>query len=103
MIQLKPGVRIQGVRNEVLLGINIASSVFQSFGHDCILTSVIDGTHSRGSLHYSGGAFDLRRRHIQEDDIQPLFISLKEALGADFDVILEGTHFHIEYQPKEPY
>ena len=64
------------------------------FPLDTFITSIREGNHSPGSLHYRGDAFDIRNNSS---------IKLKElrhAAGADFDVIQEGDHIHIEYDPK---
>ena len=100
MLRIKQGVSILGLKPEALLGIVICSQVFKAFELDCILTSVVDSKHGRGSLHYVGFAFDLRSKHVPSGDLSSITVSLKRALGKEFDVILEGNHFHIEYQPK---
>lgn len=97
-MRLKPGVKIQGLRPEALLGIIIARDVFSSFGADLIVTSVCEGAHSLTSLHYSGCAFDCRIHEL--DDPQEVRDTLAGSLGSDFDVLLEGTHIHVEYQPR---
>lgn len=103
MLKLKPGTRILGIKPETVLAIAVAQSVFDSKGYDCTITSGVDGRHSRGSRHYSGYAFDLRTRHLPDTDAkQRIHLLLKQALGADFDVILEPTHIHVEYDPKTP-
>ena len=101
MIKLKPGVSIIGVKPETVLGIAVAGSVFNAFGYDLIVTSVTEGRHGNGSLHFPGFAFDCRRRHIQSKDVGSISASLKEALGPEFDVVLESDHWHIEFQPKK--
>lgn len=75
----------------------IAHELYRERAETLTITSLVDGTHSRGSLHYVGAAADLRlpRRHV------PLIArELGKRLGRDYDVVLEKTHIHIEYQPK---
>ena len=103
MLKIKPGVRILGLRPELLLGVMIVSSTMQKYGVDCVITSIMDGKHSRGSFHYSGAACDFRTRNVPAHMLQIIFKKLKENLGKDFDFILERDHFHLEYQPKLPY
>lgn len=99
---LKPGVRILGLRPELILGITIAQEVYRQHSIEFVITSVMEGTHTRASIHYAGGAADLRRP--PSDDVANLLINdLKLALGEDFDVILEGDHIHMEFQPKAAY
>lgn len=102
MILIKPGVRVSGLRPELLLAIQIAHSVFNAYSErDMRITSVVDGKHSVGSLHYVGHAVDLG---ISGLTVKPatLKAEIAEALGADYDVVLETDHLHIEFQPKEP-
>ena len=107
MLKLKSGVRVLGVRSELVIAIHIASAVCEYVGVDCTITAVIDGTHKRASEHYSGCAFDLRRPDWPDFNdtakAQAVADELKQALGDDYDVILEKDHIHIEFQPKTAY
>ena len=86
-----------------------ADKVWQElFGHEALLTSAMDSTHSDESLHYQGLAWDLRIRR-KNDINQKVFIMsdlieakdmLKEILGKEYDVVIESTHIHIEFDPK---
>jgi len=71
------------------------ASLIESNGHDTFITSLRDGNHSSGSLHYDGLAFDLKHYSVTT------IANIKLALGSDFDVIDESNHIHIEYDPKE--
>ncbi len=73
--------------------------VFSVLKEDVFVTSMRDSTHSAGSFHHIGNAFDIRYMayHHNRDK---LVDSLKEALGPDYDVIGESNHIHIEYDPK---
>jgi hypothetical protein len=50
-----------------------------------------------GSLHYRGFAVDLR---LPTDNKEEIRAELAASLGAEYDVILEIDHIHIEYDPK---
>lgn len=102
-MDIKPGVRINGIKPEMLLGVIVANSIFEKHGKEFTLTSVVDSKHSRGSKHYSGNAIDARTRHLSTVEADRLTIAINTALGADFDVVLESTHLHLEYHPKDPY
>ena len=102
-MRLKPGVRVLGIRPELVLVLVAAEPLFSKKGVDLVLTSVIDGKHSRGSLHYAGAAVDLRSRELTSEEKEEIKVQLALALGADYDVVLERNHFHIEFQPKAPY
>ena len=102
-IKIKAGVRVFGLRPELLLAIQIAHSVFQDHAElEMRITSVIDGKHSVGSLHYAGQAVDISIAGLNTD-FGTIKAAIAEALGADYDVVLETDHLHIEFQPKQPY
>lgn len=62
------------------------------------ITSGNDGKHSKDSLHYKDRAIDIRIFDMKYPNRNWLMI--RKQLGKDYDVILEKTHIHIEYQPK---
>lgn len=95
------GARIRGLRSEILFAICVVDEIFAQYGVEAVITSGIDGKHSRGSIHYSGGAVDLRSRDFADGDAERAVAKVKDALGPDFDVILEHNHIHMEYQPHE--
>lgn len=99
-LSLKRGVRARGLRPEALLGIVIVAGVYEAHGVPCVVTSITDGTHSRASLHYQGAAFDVRTHTVPPDLLGQVADACRGALGIDYDVVLEPTHMHVEYQPK---
>ena len=102
-MRLKRGVRVLGIRPELVLALVAAEPIFAKKGVELVVTSVIDGRHSVGSLHYTGAAIDLRSRDLTDKDKEEVKVQLVHALGMDYDVLLESNHFHIEFQPKAPY
>lgn len=100
MLSLKPGVRINGLKPEILLAVQIVHSVFVANKKNCVITSCVDGQHSRGSKHYSGNAIDIRTRHLLPTEREAIEADCRESLGADYDFIFEGDHFHCEFDPK---
>lgn len=98
-MKLKKNVKVQGITNEILLAIVVAQSIYRAHGEELVITSLLDGRHSRNSLHYSGAAVDLRTRDLAVPGAM-VGADLKDALGADYDVVVEATHIHVEYQPK---
>lgn len=98
IVSIKPGVRVRGLSNEILLALLIAESVYRETEPSMTITSLSDGRHSIGSLHHSGDAVDLRLP--MPVTCGQIVSQLKTALGADYDVILEPDHIHIEYDPK---
>lgn len=96
-VALKRSVRVAGMRPETVLAIQVAEGIWASQGADLVVTSITDGKHSKTSLHHSGAACDLR---IWDIDAQKARDELQEALGVDYDVVLEEDHIHCEFQPK---
>jgi hypothetical protein len=101
MLSLKDGVKVTGIKPELLLAINVVDSVFHRLGiTECTITSIVDGVHKRTSLHSMGLAFDLRTRHLKPEVASNVRDYIAAALGKDYDVILEPDHIHCEYDPK---
>lgn len=65
-----------------------------------VITSGRDGKHKTGSLHYEGKAKDFRTNYLSPIAQAALRNRVKALLGKDYDVVLEPTHLHIEYDPK---
>ena len=109
MQRLKEGVRLLGISPVMCMAHSIVASVFDHFGYECVVTSGIEGTHSWSSEHYKGDALDYRSKHITHQVDKGLILdTLREALGQDFDILIEsvGTaneHYHVEYDPKKYY
>lgn len=99
-LSIKPGVRITGIRQETAVALQIIEGAFRDAGYDCTLTCCTDGKHSIGSLHYVGCALDLRISTIPVEKRELLRKEMAGRLGNEFDVVLEGDHFHVEFQPK---
>ncbi len=100
---IKSGVKAAGLQPEILLAIVEAREVFRDLGADLIITSLTEGKHMPGSLHYEGLAVDLRTRHLALSDRALAANRLRMNLGPDYDVILETDppHIHVEFDPKE--
>jgi len=99
-MMFKDGVEIAGLRAEALVGLVTCNEIYRQHGYSCVVTSITDGRHSRGSLHYVGLAFDLRTRHIPPSSQILVKKDIQDALTHEFDVVLEKDHLHIEFQPK---
>lgn len=101
MLFLKAGVKVAGMRPEILLAAVAVERVYEKAGFDCTVTACVDGQHMAGSLHYKGAAIDLRTRHVPHAiELKQIVDRIKECLGADFDVVVEMDHLHIEFDPK---
>lgn len=69
------------------------AKLYYQRGEDLFVTSIRDSTHSAGSYHTTGRAWDQRSGKVS-------LVEHAKALGPDFDVIDESNHRHIEYDPK---
>jgi len=65
-----------------------------------VVTSAHDGQHSEGSLHDDGLAIDLRVWGFSEAEAKRVTVEIQERLGQRWDVVYEGTHIHVEYDPS---
>ncbi len=101
MLIFKPGVKFTGLSAQISVAIYTAERIWERAGYDLTVTCISDGKHKAGSLHYVGHAVDLRSRDIRDADLDQLITALRAALGYEFDVVVERTHIHVEWQPKE--
>lgn len=97
---LKPGVKIEGARPELIIGLMVADTVYARYNTELVVTSIMEGRHMTNSKHYDGLAADLRIKNVLAVRHMELLGALKNSLGWDFDVVLESDHIHIEYDPK---
>lgn len=102
MLRLKRGVRLRDLSPQMVLAALIVASCYDPA--DCTITSANDSKHSTKSWHYKGFALDFRTKDYVEDKVA-LTQKIAEALGPEFDVILEALgqdneHLHVEYDPK---
>lgn len=109
-VAFKDSVEVGQPTKELLSALVITAYIFHIAGYPFTVTSMQDGKHGANSLHYREGrcrAFDVRTRteapdYLQwSDDVKnQLKVLVKSALGADYDVVVESTHIHVEYDPK---
>lgn len=100
---IKSGVDLRGLAPQMVLAYVIALDVYrEKVGTVCVITSASDGKHGPNSLHYKGKALDFRTNNLRGPQVHPIYLALKEALGAQFDVVLEDDHIHCEFDPKDP-
>ena len=100
-LTLKRGVSLLGTRPEMCMAAVVVASVYSTYNNaECVITSACEGKHGRNSLHYVGLALDFRIKNIPIGWHDRLRQSVQDALGPDFDVVLEKTHLHVEFQPE---
>ncbi len=95
--------RIHGLRPEMVVALIITKDAFMGRGANCVITSGIEGRHGRGSLHLVGAALDFRTGSMSREQVSEIAVEIRDGLGVDFDVVVESSHLHIEFQPKQGY
>ena len=101
-MKIKANVNLVGATFEIGYACGVAAVLYRErFGKELVVTSVKDGQHMTGSLHYVGRAADLRTHDIGTND-QATFkqMLINELNPHGFDVVLESDHIHIEFDPK---
>jgi len=101
-MQIKDSATIAGLHIKMRPALIAAEKVWKRLGRNegVTITSGLDGTHSAGSLHYYGYAVDLRTFYFDAEECNRAVAQLKVELGAGYDVVLENTHIHVEYDPQ---
>jgi len=82
------------------LAIMAVHQAFSDHGYDCVITSMMDGTHSRNSLHYAGNAVDFRTRNVDSESLTSIVNQVRKSLNENYDVVHHDTHLHVEFQPR---
>ena len=105
-MKIKPGVKVLGLRPELLLAVIAAERIWAHYNAEVVITSGTehDGGHRHKSAHWSGRAVDLRVKNLAHANRPRAAELLAEALGLDYDVLHEGIdepweHVHVEYDP----
>ena len=74
-----------------------ADKVWKKHGRELVITCTGGGVHSPGSLHYYGYAIDLRTNYFGTEQVKEVARDLISELPDGFQVIVERTHIHVEY------
>ena len=96
-MRLKEGVDLTDVSWRMFHAALVAETVYRKFGAEAVITSGREGKHRQGSLHYKGLALDFRTSNVRHPI--EVIAALKQALGPDYDAVLEPDHVHVEYDP----
>jgi hypothetical protein len=101
MIEIKPGVQLWALRPQMLIALHVLECLFEKQGKPCVITAGNDGKHKDFSFHYSGNALDIRTNNLASAAVATgIAVEAQAALGADFYVLYEGDHIHVQYKPK---
>ena len=99
MYRFKRGIKIKGVQPEMVAAWPTVAMVYAEFGAECVITSVCDGEH-KTIVHSLGFATDFRIRNVRIGWHEKLRQRIADCLGDEFDVVLEKTHIHCEFDPR---
>jgi len=96
------GVLLAGLKPQMRQALLAAARVMKKYKKELVITCGLDGVHSAGSLHYYGYAIDIRCNYLKDEGQKSgAAILIRNMLPDDYDVIYEGSHIHIEYDPKD--
>lgn len=103
---LKSGVDLRGLAPQMALAYTIAADLYRTVRVPCVITCGVNGQHKVGSLHPLGRAVDLRTKTVPRHLLPLLIARLRDALGDQFDVVLEdlggpNEHVHVEFDPRD--
>lgn len=101
MPRFKAGVVTWKLHHEVERAIPLLDEIsMRIIKRPIVITSAREGTHSERSLHYKGQAIDLRTHDLSANQIALLVKAFRNALPAGWDIVVEATHLHCEWDPK---
>jgi hypothetical protein len=89
-----------GVKPKALIIAAAAANVAETLKLTTVITSGSEGKHMRGSKHYSYAALDFRTRDWSHSTKQAFMTGIQSRLGPKYQLVLEKTHLHIEFDPR---
>lgn len=104
-MKLKAGASLENVSWRMFYAAIVWDGIAREYGTEGVITSAADGTHSApNTKHYAENnasglveAIDVRTWGIPKEEAAA---KARKKLGPDYDVVIESTHIHIEYDPK---
>ena len=100
-MKIKEGVKIEGLHIKMRPVLIACERIWKENGQELVVTSGLNGIHSAGSLHYYGRAVDLRTRYFDSRErIDRIAEMVRTELGQDYDVVVENSHIHAEWDKK---
>ena len=103
-LRFKDGTVVKQLDPALLPGlVQLAMFVEDELGVDELwITSVNDGQHKSGSLHYTGRAVDIRCKYFSGDQVERVVTRFKALYDRDYDLLWEGRgtdneHLHLEF------
>jgi len=95
--------KVKGMQPEILLAIIIADQLMgKMYERNLTLTSITDGHEDKPkSLHNPGYAFDMRTWSMNGAEKAKFGKELSQLLGDEYDIVVEGNHIHVEFDPPK--
>jgi hypothetical protein len=97
MLRFAAGLYCHLFRMEIALVLHHASTWAAVSGVAVDVNSLADKSHSAGSLHYWDLAVDLDTAGDRAAHLAQLHGYLARVLAPSYDVVLEATHVHVEW------
>ena len=101
-IEIKEGVLFKQLNLHFVAFIEVVIHAWDLFAPSVIpvITSANDGKHMDGSFHYKNLAWDLRTKNLAAGKVEEIAHMLRVNLGSDWDIVVESTHLHCEYDRR---
>jgi hypothetical protein len=109
MLNLKTkdkSVNLEGLHTAFEKVAPIIRTAYAMYGAEAVITSAVDGVHSKQTAHDKGLAIDLRTRNLPDTVDRYEFavrmgFAIEHQLGEEWYIVLEHTppHIHLEYAP----
>jgi len=97
-----PYVRIDSLNEQTVTVLRVANEFSQRWSLTVDVNAVDNGRHSAGTLHGASLAWDLDVRGEDEEDLRRLATWLGAYLSPTYEVVLEATHVHVEFDSHRP-
>ena len=94
---IKPGVKVNGLRPEMIIVLMVATRIWAELGQTLVLTEGTGSKHSATSRHYIGMAVDLRTNFFTDIDKKIAFDKLTSHLDKEYKVVFHKTHIHVHF------
>lgn len=102
-MRFKPKVDARFLRQEIVKYLFNIEAIFRyhkkNSRYQLTLTAAHDGIHRIDSKHYEEKAIDLRIWGFKSSQLIEIKQDLDSLLGPDYQVLIEETHIHLEFDP----